>query len=502
MQEASHLVRVLARVPGVFNAEPDTCHGILRELVNEHPRVDAILVSEPDGTVSCDSASPVRRGITVAGRDWFTQATAPDAPVTVESEPIVSRISGKLTLVVATSFHRAGAAGAGTISAGVNFSWFALVGDRLWDEHNAAVMVVSPNTRMVLSSSQAPYAAVGEVLPKSPLFGAIRQDRSGLFEGNGFDETKQICGFARFPGTSAAQAYVLLCRSHSSVVAPANRKLAISLGLLALVVVLITGSSIALATRLVMRPLRHLAMTAEALGRGELHARAPLIRMRGPEFRTLAQTLNRAAHQLELRQQELSTLATRDGLTGLTNRRQFDAVLSKAFAGQVGGIGLAMIDVDHFKAYNDLYGHPEGDMVLRLVAHALATTMRKTSDMVARYGGEEFVIMMPGLDQNGAPAVSGRLLAAVRALELPHQASQSGFLTVSVGLAVTVKGRHQTPAGLIQAADEALYEAKRSGRNSAVIRSLAADERSESREPRPLTSPQSYSPRPAKPVSR
>lgn len=476
VQEASNLVRVLARVPDVTNFVSDACHNILRELVNEHPRISSILVSEPDGSVSCESVSPVARGISVADRGWFKQATAPDAPSVVESELLTSRATGDLTVVVAAAFHRAGSTHPGALAAGLNLGWFSTVADRFGGEHGATVTLVSPAHGTVFASSQGGRAAVGSIIGNSALLEVLGRSHSGVFEDQAQDGAGQIYGFARLPGTTTTQTYVLVSRSRTGVVGPANHKLMVSLCILAAVIVVATGSSIRLTHGLVMKPVQYLIATAHALGHGKLRERVNLSRMQGPEFRTLAAAFNDAAGQLEAREQELSTLAMRDGLTGLANRRQFDAALAQALESQTGWVGLAMIDVDYFKAFNDLYGHPEGDMILRLVAHALATTMRKATDMVARYGGEEFVVMMPCLDEAGARAVGDRLLAAIRALELPHAASPTGFLTVSVGLAVAIREQRGGPASLLRMADEALYTAKRSGRDCAVVQAFGGQD--------------------------
>jgi diguanylate cyclase (GGDEF)-like protein len=162
----------------------------------------------------------------------------------------------------------------------------------------------------------------------------------------------------------------------------------------------------------------------------------------------------------------LELLAITDPLTGLANRRQLSKVLEQEWlrglrSGQP--IGLAMIDIDRFKNYNDHYGHQGGDECLRLVARTIQSSARVT-DLVSRYGGEEFCIVMPGTDAEAAWLVAERVRQAVADLCEPHTGSDTGSVTISVGLTSAVPAVGQ-PDQLIEAADQALYEAKRDGRN-------------------------------------
>ncbi len=166
---------------------------------------------------------------------------------------------------------------------------------------------------------------------------------------------------------------------------------------------------------------------------------------------------------------ELERLAARDGLTGLVNRRGFDerldVELSRAIRDQQ-SMALIMIDVDHFKRFNDTYGHQLGDECLRQVASALATAVLRPSDLVARYGGEEFAVILPSVDQAGANAVAERIRQGVSALAVLHSGNDSlGVVSVSVGLACGVPARGMKEKDMITLADRALYQAKHAGRN-------------------------------------
>jgi len=182
--------------------------------------------------------------------------------------------------------------------------------------------------------------------------------------------------------------------------------------------------------------------------------------------------------RLEDANRQLRVMVRQDGLTGLANRRHFDDMLGTEYrrAMRVGGpLALIMVDVDRFKAFNDLYGHPAGDACLQLVSGALAGALRRPADLAARYGGEEFAVLLPDTDEAGAQATAARIQDAVRAAALRHAGSEFGVVTLSMGVAMLAANRDgDGPGALVEAADTALYAAKRSGRNTAHLAVAAA----------------------------
>lgn len=168
----------------------------------------------------------------------------------------------------------------------------------------------------------------------------------------------------------------------------------------------------------------------------------------------------RAQHQLE-------NFALVDSLTGIANRRHFDSRLSSEWHRAIRDkttLGLLMIDVDHFKTYNDCHGHQLGDEALKALAACMQATLERSVDFVARYGGEEFCILLPSTTLTGCVAIAERIRQSVIDLGLAHD-QPSGHLTVSIGCAVLLDAPGASPEGLLQCADEALYAAKRRGRN-------------------------------------
>ncbi len=165
----------------------------------------------------------------------------------------------------------------------------------------------------------------------------------------------------------------------------------------------------------------------------------------------------------------LSQMARLDGLTGLSNRRTFDDILDREWRrlARVGQhLSIIMFDVDHFKLYNDTYGHGPGDVCLKKIARCAVDALQRPADMVARYGGEEFVAVLPDTQVAGAEAVAQAIRENVAAQNIPHEKSPTAkHVTVSLGHIPKI-GR--PPTDLVTAADHALYEAKKTGRDRAV----------------------------------
>jgi diguanylate cyclase (GGDEF)-like protein len=174
------------------------------------------------------------------------------------------------------------------------------------------------------------------------------------------------------------------------------------------------------------------------------------------------------AQELRDTNARLTVLASLDGLTGIPNRRSFDERYAQEWQRAASlriPLTLAMIDLDHFKQFNDLYGHLAGDQCLRRVAELIAGRIMRPQDFAARFGGEEFAVLLPNTDREGAQPVTEGIRTAVLELAIDHIGNPRGLATVSVGYATVIPGPGDTEAGLIQLADASLYQAKRRGRN-------------------------------------
>ena len=194
-----------------------------------------------------------------------------------------------------------------------------------------------------------------------------------------------------------------------------------------------------------------------------------LRRSRGRE-QELARLVRERTEQLEEANRKLEELSFLDALTDVANRRQFEQILDLEWRRAVRSgapLSLLLADIDHFKAFNDSYGHQAGDRCLRDVAMLLDSIVQRAGDQVARYGGEEFAAMLPETDAEGAEKIAEKMRRAVESLE-----TGGGRVTISVGVATTLAREKASPESLVAAADAALYDAKRAGRNAIRARTL------------------------------
>lgn len=208
----------------------------------------------------------------------------------------------------------------------------------------------------------------------------------------------------------------------------------------------------------------------ELIARIRYHSSAYLSQIQRDEA---YRALRKSQRELMETNLELQRLTNVDGLTGLGNRRYFNEYIDSEWRHATRAqepISLLMIDVDHFKHYNDTYGHLAGDEVLRTVAQTVMRSFQRPKDLAARFGGEEFVVILPHTDAQHLHMLGERVVRAVEALDLPHRASSCGDrVTVSAGGATFTPQQSKAYSTLIEAADKALYVAKASGRNRVVI---------------------------------
>ncbi|MCP5019515.1 MAG: diguanylate cyclase [Ketobacter sp.] len=189
--------------------------------------------------------------------------------------------------------------------------------------------------------------------------------------------------------------------------------------------------------------------------------------------------IHRKNQQLKKLNSRLKDLAEVDPLTGIGNRRSFDQVLDEEWrrARRRGyNLAILMCDIDFFKSYNDSFGHQQGDLCIQQVAQCMKQTVRRPGDLVARYGGEEFAVILPALDKEEAANVARVICQSVRDLRIPHPTSHANeFVTISVGVAAVLPDEESVASDLVGLADEALYLAKKNGRNRIQVYRPAAE---------------------------
>lgn len=189
------------------------------------------------------------------------------------------------------------------------------------------------------------------------------------------------------------------------------------------------------------------------------------------QFHKVTLEASRREAELQRLNKRLEQLSISDPLTGMPNRRRFDQVLPNewARAARAGkSIAVLMIDVDWFKAYNDLYGHQKGDVCLKMIASAMMDELKRPTDLASRYGGEEFTVVLTDCTIDGALHVAARIRQAVEAMHIPHKGSDYGVVTVSIGAAAAKPSSDSDAELIVRQADQALYRAKSAGRNTII----------------------------------
>ncbi len=205
----------------------------------------------------------------------------------------------------------------------------------------------------------------------------------------------------------------------------------------------------------------------------ELYGQRRLLEEKTQELDAKIMELETLKHELEESNEKLRQLSSLDGLTDLPNRRFFDETMSREWQRGIRRqkpLSLIIADIDHFKAFNDAYGHVIGDDCLKKVAKSLEKSILRDVDTIARYGGEEFAAILPETDEAGGILIVQRMLENIDALEITHIASPTAdYITVSFGLSTIIPSTDINPTQLIESADRALYLAKNSGRNTYTI---------------------------------
>jgi diguanylate cyclase (GGDEF)-like protein len=478
---ARSFLQVLARAYPTVAASGSSCNELLAHMARDIPWAKVVSVSMPNGTVRCSNvAAPA--GFSIFDHPFFQQMLRTDGFVT--SEYIVGRRTGAPVLY--TGFAQRGPDGVveATFTSAIDLHWIGGLTRSLAERLNTTTLLLDGGGT-VLAGYPDRGNLVGRRLGGGELARQILARSEGVVTAAAIDGVRRIYGFLQLPGTNTR---LVIGLDESEVLRRVNRETLTSFAQLAAIAALVLIGIWFGGERLFVRPLRTLAQTAGNLGRGE---RAASTEARwAAEFIPLATVLGDVAGQLAERERELRATAGRlqelaeiDSLTGLANRRAFDDKLDAEWtrAMRAGhSVALLMIDVDHFKPFNDHYGHVAGDACLRQVGEVLSAEIRTgrtgvpRGDVLARYGGEEFVALLPGVGLDRAVKVAERLRVAVESLAIAHAAAPGGHLTVSIGVAADRPSPELRCRALMEAADAALYAAKRLGRNKVATARVAS----------------------------
>ncbi|MCK1508502.1 diguanylate cyclase [Bradyrhizobium sp. 18] len=453
-----------------------SCDVLRASLPSNLPWIRTLLIAGQDGRIQC-ATNNMYVGLDLSDRPYFQQAQ--ETGRFVLSDFILSRPVLTPTVMAVYPVSAFSGVADAVVLATVNLDWMSKVMSNLGGRAGITAVLVD-STGTVLAAPADQHSAIGRQLDNMPLMSAIADKalRSDQDEGSlsflAADGSRRAVSYIRIAGTNAR---LIASIDEDKVSAAVSRDIRTAYLQLGFVVVFVLLGALIAAEKLVIKPIRMLADMAKRTGEGDLSARAARNRLPA-EFVPLARAFNAMAAQLSQRERELmasndrlTVMASIDMLSGLANRRGFQSRLDFEWmrAQQYGSdLALLMIDVDHFKLFNDTYGHLEGDSCLTRLGESLSGIAADTMGFAARYGGEEFCLLLPNTDVARAVEIGEQARAAVLKLGLPHITSDHMIVTVSIGVAATKPNESLRPGDLIEAADAALYAAKHRGRNNVV----------------------------------
>jgi diguanylate cyclase (GGDEF)-like protein len=471
---ARAFLQVTARAHATLAATPESCDRFLADIAVQVPWMKSFSVADRTGHIVC-SSNPQAVGLDISDRLYFQKVLRTGSYVL--SDYTVGRVNN--TPMMVAGFPQQAADGTvEAVMVGVLDSvWIARLASATAERPRAAVLMVD-GEGTVLTHHPDPATWAGRQFKDHPLVRPMLSQPEGVVTAAGLDGVRRVFGFVQLPGTDTRLAIGL---DESEILGRVNREMLLVYGELGAVAIIVMVLIWFGGDRLIVRPIRLLAKTAERIGRGEYETRASNRRW-AAEFMPLVTALDEMAARIAARRAEtramtdhLNELATKDELSGLANRRAFDRRIESEWQHAMTRerpLALLMIDTDHFKAFNDHYGHLQGDACLRALGGLLAACVQTELDFAARYGGEEFAMLLPGLDVDSATEVAEQLRAAVEMRHLQHVAAPLGRVTVSIGVASLRPVPGTLAHGLIEAADTALYAAKHRGRNTVVAQEV------------------------------
>ncbi len=453
-----------------------SCDILRASLPTNLPWIRNLLIAGGDGRIQCATTN-MFVGLDLSDRPYFQQAQ--ETRDFVFSDLILARPTQNPIVMAAYPVSAINAEVDAVVLASINLDWMSKVMENLGGRPGVMAVLVD-SAGVVLAAPSDHSEMIGRPLDSLPLLAAVaetalhsdRDDASLSFVAP--DGSERTLSYARIAGTGAR---LIVSIDAAEVTAAIDHDIHTAYLQLLFVSLFVLLGALFAAQKLIIKPINMMAAIATRFGEGDWSARVTRNRLPS-EFVPLARAFNAMAAQLGQRERELvatndrlTVIASIDMLSGLANRRGFQSRLDFEWmkAQQYDcELSLLMIDVDHFKLYNDTYGHPEGDACLTRLGETLSGISAETMGFAGRYGGEEFCLLLPNTKAARAREIGEMVRTAVVALALPHVTSSHECVTVSVGVASTKPNSSQRPGDLIEAADAALYAAKHSGRNTVV----------------------------------
>jgi diguanylate cyclase (GGDEF)-like protein len=456
-----------------------SCEILRASLPTNLPWIRSIMIVSRDGLVQCSTLN-MQVGMNIGDREYFRKAQA--TRDFVFSDYLIGKTNGRAMMMAAYPVSAINPAEDAVVVAGINIDWLSKIMANLGGRPGISSLLVD-GAGVVIAAPGDQTSMIGRALDSVPLMAAVAEKALGTDAPAGSisftapDGSNRMIRFSRISGT---QSRLIVSIDEARVTAAINREIRtayLQLGFVCLFVLL--GALIG-AEKLIINPIEVMTGMARRFGEGDGSARVARNKLPA-EFMPLARAFNAMAAQLSERElvatnDRLTVIASIDMLSGLANRRGLQSRLDFEWmnAQQYNSeLSLLMIDVDHFKLYNDTYGHPEGDACLTRLGETLSGIAANTMGFAGRYGGEEFCLLLPNTDSLKALAIGETVRAAVQSLGIPHVTSSHKTVTVSVGVAATLPSDTQRPGDLIEAADAALYAAKHRGRNTVVEHGFA-----------------------------
>jgi diguanylate cyclase (GGDEF)-like protein len=423
-------------VDGSGSAQRERLRRLLATHAQELPSLHGIFIYDEQGRWLVNSMPQPGTGkLNNADREYFIfhrehRARGPHIGLAIQS-----RTTDDWIIPVSRRIEHPDGSFAGVALTTINMDYFKKYYTGVDIGQDGAIVFAHDNGKLLL---RLPFddGQIGKDLTGSPLFKRLSNERSGsaIF-------TAKIDGVERVYSYQHLERYPLViavAQSRKEVLAAWRANTYLHSGGVALLAIILA--------LLGVRLIRQIGLRAQAEAR-----------------------LQQSQQELQASNQTLQAHALQDGLTGLANRRSFDAGLREEWERALRhgrSLALIMLDADYFKQYNDTYGHPAGDACLRSVAQAILAGQSRPGDLSARYGGEEMAVLLPDTDLDGALAVAERIRTAILALQIAHAGSPFGMVTISAGVAACMPVQNSgSAAQLLEAADRALYLAKTGGRN-------------------------------------
>jgi diguanylate cyclase (GGDEF)-like protein len=413
--------------PDILYQEPGLRQKILFDRSATAPGLGAIVQLDADGNINLDSQGyPPRQG-NFADREYFRvhRDAVRDLGLYV-SKPFRARLQEHIwTISVSRRISKPDGSFGGIVSGTIRISYFERLFNKVAMGNGDRIVLLRDDGTLVARTAGL-SSEVGTSWQSTPIFAQVMSRSRGSFTSDQSpDGVSRLYAFHR---VSNLPLVVVVGISTEQILAPWWFKMSVLAAIFAIMAASVVG----------------LVWMLE----GELRRRA---------------AAEKAAEEL----------ARTDGLTKLANRRWFDEMLSRkwAWAARDGRpMSLLMIDVDHFKFFNDSYGHQAGDRALAAIAGVIDAAIRRPDDLAARYGGEEFAVLLPDTDRRGAAQIAETIREKARALQIDHAENDAKLVTVSIGVATALpRSGTATPDLLIRDADAALYRAKEQGRNAVCI---------------------------------